>query len=36
MAEVAELTGIKVTSVQNHLDRGLKKLRAVLKVITDV
>jgi DNA-directed RNA polymerase specialized sigma24 family protein len=36
MAEVAELTGIKVTSVQNHLDRGLKKLRAALKVTTDV
>jgi DNA-directed RNA polymerase specialized sigma24 family protein len=36
MAEVAELTGIKVTSIQNHLDRGLKKLRAALKVTTDV
>ncbi len=36
MAEVAELTGIKITSVQNHLDRGLKKLRAALKVTTDV
>ena len=36
MAEVAEMTGIKVTSVQNHLDRGLKKLRAALKVTTDV
>jgi DNA-directed RNA polymerase specialized sigma24 family protein len=30
------MTGIKVTSVQNHLDRGLKKLRAALKVTTDV
>jgi len=25
--EVAELTDIKVTTVQNHLERGLKKLR---------
>jgi RNA polymerase sigma-70 factor (ECF subfamily) len=25
--EVADLTGIKVTTVQNHLERGLKKLR---------
>jgi DNA-directed RNA polymerase specialized sigma24 family protein len=32
MREVAECTGIKVTSVQNHLDRGLKKLRAAMKV----
>lgn len=35
MQEVAELTGVKVTSVQNHLDRGLKKLRAALKVTSD-
>ena len=35
MQEVAELTGVKVTSVQNHLDRGLKKLRVALKVSTD-
>ena len=32
MPEVAELTGIKVTSVQNHLDRGLRHLRAALGV----
>jgi len=25
--EVADLTGVKVTTVQNHLERGLKKLR---------
>lgn len=35
MAEVAELTGVKVTSVQNHLERGLKKLRGALKVTND-
>jgi RNA polymerase sigma factor (sigma-70 family) len=28
--EVAELTSIKVTTVQNHLERGLKKLRREL------
>jgi DNA-directed RNA polymerase specialized sigma24 family protein len=32
MREVAECTGVRVTSVQNHLDRGLRKLRADLKV----
>ena len=30
--EVAELTGIKVTTVQNHLERGLAKLRSGLGV----
>lgn len=35
MHEVAELTGVKVTSVQNHLERGLKKLRSALKVSSD-
>jgi DNA-directed RNA polymerase specialized sigma24 family protein len=35
MREVAECTGVKVTSVQNHLDRGLKKLRAAMKVTCD-
>lgn len=30
LREVGELTGIKVTSVQNHLDRGLAKLRREL------
>lgn len=36
MREVAECTGIKVTSVQNHLERGLRKLRTTMKVGTDV
>ena len=36
MREVAELTGVEVTSVQNHLERGLRKLRAALKVTCDV
>jgi RNA polymerase sigma factor (sigma-70 family) len=35
MKEVGEMTGVKVTSVQNHLDRALKKLRTALKVGTD-
>jgi len=35
MREVAECTGVRVTSVQNHLDRGLRKLRAHLKVSSD-
>jgi RNA polymerase sigma factor (sigma-70 family) len=30
MREVAELTGTKVTTVQNHLERGLAKLRRTL------
>jgi RNA polymerase sigma factor (sigma-70 family) len=29
--EVAELTGTKVTTVQNHLERGLAKLRRALE-----
>ena len=32
MREVSELTGIKVTTVQSHIERGLRKLRAVLEV----
>jgi DNA-directed RNA polymerase specialized sigma24 family protein len=35
MREVADCTGIKVTSVQNHLERGLKRLRAAMKVEED-
>jgi len=35
LREVAECTDVKATSVQNHLDRGLKKLRAALKVGSD-
>ncbi len=34
-AEVAELLGVKVTTVQNHLDRGLARLRSILEVSSD-
>jgi DNA-directed RNA polymerase specialized sigma24 family protein len=32
LREVAEVSGLKVTSVQNHLERGMAKLRAALEV----
>jgi len=32
MREVGELTGTKVTTIQTHLERGLKRLRAALEV----
>jgi DNA-directed RNA polymerase specialized sigma24 family protein len=32
LREVAELTGIKITTVQNHLERGLRQLRNRLGV----
>jgi DNA-directed RNA polymerase specialized sigma24 family protein len=32
MREVAELMGIRITSVQTHLDRGLRNLRSMLEV----
>jgi RNA polymerase sigma factor (sigma-70 family) len=32
LREVADLTGIKTTTVQNHLERGLRRLRARLGV----
>lgn len=32
MRDVADLTNTKVTTIQNHLDRGLRKLRAALEV----
>jgi RNA polymerase sigma factor (sigma-70 family) len=32
LREVAELTGLKITTVQNHLERGLARLRARLGV----
>ena len=35
LREVAELTGIKVTTVQNHLERGLRRLRERLGVLPD-
>ena len=34
--EVADLIGISVSSVQNHLERALKKLRADLEVPSGV
>ena len=34
-SEVAELLGIKVTTVQNHHDRGLARLRSALEVTAD-
>lgn len=33
LREVAECTGVKVTTVQNHLERGLAKLRTKMKVV---
>ncbi|HEX5587409.1 MAG TPA: sigma factor-like helix-turn-helix DNA-binding protein [Acidimicrobiia bacterium] len=33
--EVADVTGIAVTTVQSHLDRGMAKLRAALEVDAD-
>jgi DNA-directed RNA polymerase specialized sigma24 family protein len=35
LREVAELTGIAVTTVQNHVERGLARLRAALEVHED-
>ena len=35
LQDTADLLGVKVTTVQNHLERGLKKLRARLEVSTD-
>lgn len=32
LREVAEVCGLKVTTVQNHLERGLARLRAYLEV----
>jgi RNA polymerase sigma factor (sigma-70 family) len=32
LREVAELTGIKATTVQNHLSRGLSRLRSLMGV----
>ena len=30
-----DVTGISVTSIQNHLERGMKKLRRALEVHSD-
>lgn len=35
LAEVAEFLGVKVTTVQTHMDRGLAKLRASMEVSPD-
>lgn len=35
LAEVAELLEVKVTTAQNHLERGMTKLRALLEVHPD-
>ncbi len=35
LREVAELLGVKTTTVQNHLERGMTKLRLVLEVTSD-
>jgi DNA-directed RNA polymerase specialized sigma24 family protein len=35
LREVAELTGVKPTTVQNHLERGLTRLRNALEVHED-
>lgn len=35
LAEVADLLGVRVTTVQNHLERGLAKLRSDLEVHPD-
>jgi DNA-directed RNA polymerase specialized sigma24 family protein len=32
LAEVGELLGVRVTTVQNHLERGLERLRIALEV----
>ena len=32
LREVAECTGVAITTVQSHVDRGLKRLRASLRV----
>lgn len=34
--EIADLLGIKVSSVRNHLERGINKLRVTLGVVPDV
>jgi DNA-directed RNA polymerase specialized sigma24 family protein len=35
LREVGDLTGTQVTTVQNHLERGLARLRRALEVSTD-
>lgn len=35
LAEVGEMLGVKVTTVQNHLERGLSRLQNLLEVSAD-
>ena len=35
LREVAELTGVTVSTVQTHVERALEKLRAALEVVDD-
>ena len=35
LGEVAELTGLSITTIQNHLERGLRTLRTDLEVCKD-
>lgn len=35
LREVAELTGVTVSTVQTHVDRALTKLRGALEVVDD-
>ena len=35
LREVADLLGVKTTTVQNHVERGLARLRLDLEVIAD-
>jgi DNA-directed RNA polymerase specialized sigma24 family protein len=35
LSEVGDLLGVRVTTVQNHLDRGLKHLRSEIGVVSD-
>jgi DNA-directed RNA polymerase specialized sigma24 family protein len=36
LREVADLTGVRVSTVQSYLERGLTKLRNAMKVVSDV
>jgi RNA polymerase sigma factor (sigma-70 family) len=33
--EIAEVLGVSVSTVRNHIDRGMQKLRSALKVVVD-
>lgn len=34
--EIADLLGVKPTTVQNHIERGMRRLRSLLGVTSDV